>query len=502
MTTLSAPTPRLGRPGPISDHRQQALYPSPPVGQPSCVAMASSVIGTSIDDADGTLSGFQYFGGWGLGESIPEHYDKTAHYSNSPGSQAVLYFRGTTVLYYADRAPTLSMAAVSIDGLPPDQVNLTSPTPQYQQPVWSKNVTDGDHQLVIQHAGAPQTNIMVDYVTILSNGSPVSQEAGLAAASVNVSAQFIDDTSPQVQYAGSGWRFVSQGLFYNQSSQITQSRGASFQLTFNGTQVWYFTDTGPDHGNVLIRIDDSEDGQTATGYSPRPLGQQLIWAKTDLSPGTHTINITHADTDGKYMTLDFFRFTPSEGTPPSSGRKLNKTGAIAGGVIAGLFGLGIIYCIFVTWALPRFRRRGQADETGAPVSQEAGNRPSSRSSMSTSPYYPYVDRPESDHEPMGGTIPMSYVVPSTQIGRYPVAFKRESTMSVGGDVGEDGGPTPAQVYRDSIRASFLGPSGSVTDSGVETTPQMRLTGPDNNLNLIAEAEEGSFRSSPPSYKQP
>jgi hypothetical protein len=57
-----------------------------------------AVIGSSIDDADGSLNGFQYFGDWGLGESIPQHYGKTAHYSGIPGSKALLFFRGAYLL--------------------------------------------------------------------------------------------------------------------------------------------------------------------------------------------------------------------------------------------------------------------------------------------------------------------------------------------------------------------------------------------------------------------
>ncbi|KAG8686222.1 hypothetical protein FRC08_012678 [Ceratobasidium sp. 394] len=452
--------------------------------------MSTAVIGAAIDDADSSPGGFQYFGNWGSGEPIPEHYGRTAHYSSSPGSQALVFFRGTSVTYYADRQSALSLASVSIDGLPPDRVNLTSATTQYQQPVWSKNVTDGDHQLVIEHIGPTGTAIMVDYVALLSTGSPLCASAGLAASNVASSALFIDDTNPQIQFSPNNWRFVTEGLFYNKSSQITQTRGASFQLTFNGTAIWYFTDLGPDHGNVTIRVDeDDQDGETASGYAPRPLAQRLIWSKTDLEPGTHTINITHSDIDGKYATLDFFRYNPSAGTEPQS-KKSVPAGVIVGSVIAGLFFLGIVYCAFLCWASPRFRSRNSLD--APPPSYRAANRPQSHSSDTSTSNR--LDAAESDSVPLGGAIPMANVMPSTEAGRYPVR------MSANTEGGESNDPTPAQRYRDSIRASMVG-SGTASDSGVEMTPQMVQHGVAASLALRSDDGGTGERSAPPSYQR-
>ncbi|KAG8779448.1 hypothetical protein FRC12_024257 [Ceratobasidium sp. 428] len=413
--------------------------------------------------------------------------------------EAGLYFfseASTSVTYFADRQASLTLASVSVDGLAPDRVNLTSLSPQFQQPVWSKNVSDGDHQLVIEHVGSAQANIMIDYINILSTGDPASTSAGLGATQVGSSAQFIDDTDPNIQYSPNNWRFVTEGLFYNTSSQVTQTRGASFQLKFNGTAIWYFTDVGPDHGNVTISIDEDEiDGEVASGYAPRPLAQRLIWSKTDLEPGTHTINITHSDTDGKYATLDFFRYNPSAGTEPGS-KKSVPAGVIVGAVIAGLFFLGIVYCAFLCWASPRFRSREAEDGSAPPPSYGAANR-SSRSSGTTTSNHPYRDAADSDSIPLGGAIPMANVMPLSESGRYPVRM----SMNAGGE--ESSGPTPAQRYMDSIRASMVG-SGTVSDSGVEMTPQMAQRGAAFTLSPRPDREEAQDvepRRSPPSYQR-
>jgi hypothetical protein len=143
----------------------------------------SGVIGTVIDDADTSALGFQYYGSWVTGQRQQQHYSGTSTYSDALYSRAVLFFRGgrsfrmtlclslrtlhfagRAVTYYADRG-NFSQAAVSIDGQAEDFVNLTSSTSLYKQPVWTKNLTEGDHQLVIRHAGPPNTSIMIDYVS-------------------------------------------------------------------------------------------------------------------------------------------------------------------------------------------------------------------------------------------------------------------------------------------------------------------------------------------------
>ncbi|KAH7318875.1 hypothetical protein B0J17DRAFT_302119 [Rhizoctonia solani] len=247
----------------------------------------SGVIGTAIDDADTSTIGFQYFGSWRRGQRFQQHYAGTASYSDTPFSRALLFFRGKAVMYYADRG-FLGLAAVSIDGQPEEIVNLTSSVPSFQQIVWSKNLTDGDHQLVIRHAGGSGTDIMIDSVAFLSRDGTISTSAGPAASDVTSTAAVLNCTDPSLVYSPN-WRLVEDGMFYAGRSLITQSAGESLQFTFNGTSIWYFTDTNSDHAQLRIRVDDDQQGEVVKGHSPTPLTQRLLWSKTDLSPGTHTV---------------------------------------------------------------------------------------------------------------------------------------------------------------------------------------------------------------------
>ncbi|CAE7138368.1 unnamed protein product [Rhizoctonia solani] len=405
----------------------------------------SGVIGTAVDDADTSSIGFQYFGRWGPGERIEQHYAGTATYSNTPFSRALLFFRGRAVFYIADRG-NLSLAAVSIDGQAEETVNLTSSVVSFQQLVWSKNLTEGDHQLVIRHAGGPQTSVMIDSVSFLSADGTISTSAGPAASSVTSTAAVLNCTDPSMIYSPN-WRSVEDGMFYARRSFITQSSGASVQFTFNGTAIWYFTDTNSDHAKLRIQVDNEKHSEVAQGYSPTLLSQRLVWSKTDLPPGTHTVNITHEDDDGKYLTLDFFRYVPSPGTEPHTKKGGLATGAIVGIVIAGLFLLGLLYCAAIRWAIPHSRD----DESDAPPPYQPAN--SSRSSMNSSP------RPGITPIPLMRQSGEAIILPG------PGAFTtgQDTPQSV---------DTPARRYRDSAR--FLIEGNRVSQiSSTGTTPRLR-----------------------------
>ncbi|GAB1526776.1 hypothetical protein RhiTH_009948 [Rhizoctonia solani] len=261
-------------------------------------------------------------------------------------------------------------------------------------------------------------------------------------------------------------------MFYARRSLLTQSSGASAQFTFNGTAIWYFTDTNSDHAQLRIRIDDDEEGEIVRGYSLNPLVQRLVWSKTDLPPGTHTINITHDDSDGKYATLDFFRYVESAGTEPYAKTGGLTVGAIVGIVIAGLFLLGILYCIAIRWAVPRSRTDRDSD---APPSYHAANS-NSQSSISSSQRPDFITTPHMTH------LGDPRIVPS------PAPFTTRQATPEPAEVVLD---TPAQRYRDSARLLLAGNRASHGSS----------IGASNRLRSASTPDlHAKIPSNPPSYQ--
>ncbi|KAG8724550.1 hypothetical protein FRC09_017259 [Ceratobasidium sp. 395] len=478
-------------------------------------------ITTPIDDPNWSLGGFQYFGAWDLGESIPQHYGGTATYSNAPGSKAVLFFSGTSIVYYADRQQDLGIAKVSIDGLTADAVNLTSTKQQYRQAVWSKNFADGDHQLTIEHAGTQLTKIMIDYVSIESNAAPVSGSAGPIASVVPSNASLIDSSDPQLGFSGD-WRVETEGLFYNNSRQATQSPGSSLRLTFNGTAIWYFSNMGPEYGNIRIGIDSDQAGQSASAYSPNSLAQKLIWSKTDLSVGTHSITITHDDSSGKYAAIDFFRYVASAGSsgntnPNSSGSsdtgsenysKKPPIGAIVGGTVGGLFLIAaLLLCLFFR---RRRRPRSQPPPSTANVPAYSAtafshDKPSSTESITT-PSHPmtpnHLAATNQQHMnamlPLGQTIPRGYVMPSNPVSElYPDAIRAAGHMA-GYDPTGQGQPAnyaPAAVAIDrNLSGGYDAPASS---TAAETYRDKVIASRVDTFSPLPVAEAGASLKSEP-----
>jgi hypothetical protein len=77
---------------------------------------------------------------------------------------------------------------------------------------------------------------------------------------------------------------------------------------FNTDFYRYYSDMDVSHGFYTVSIDNSPPqrlkGQNPVGHVTR----QMLWAKTGLSAGQHTFTLTHDDTDGKPVTLDYFRY--------------------------------------------------------------------------------------------------------------------------------------------------------------------------------------------------
>ena len=76
----------------------------------------------------------------------------------------------------------------------------------------------------------------------------------------------------------------------------------------------YYTDVDTNHGFYTISIDRSDPVQLNGRDNRGHLTQQMLWSKTDLTPGRHTLTLRQDDTSVKYTNLDFFRSVISKTT--------------------------------------------------------------------------------------------------------------------------------------------------------------------------------------------
>jgi hypothetical protein len=74
----------------------------------------------------------------------------------------------------------------------------------------------------------------------------------------------------------------------------------------------HYGSLGPSHGFFTVSIDGSAP-QRMHGKSDVQLYERMLWSRTGLSPGRHTVTLTvQDDTNGTYIDLDFFRSVTSE----------------------------------------------------------------------------------------------------------------------------------------------------------------------------------------------
>ncbi|CAE7228843.1 unnamed protein product [Rhizoctonia solani] len=110
---------------------------------------------------------------------------------------------------------------------------------------------------------------------------------------------------------------------------------------------YYFSDKRSENGWALITIDDGEGELVSTfleSWDNRWFSQALCWSKTDLGNGPHTIKITHSDHAGKYVSLDFFKYTPHSGGKRSPSLIAIVAGSVGGGLLLVISGI-VLYLI-------------------------------------------------------------------------------------------------------------------------------------------------------------
>jgi len=193
-----------------------------------------------------------------------------------------------------------------------------------------------------------------------------------------------DDQSPQLANSFSGnWTRTTFGknIFYDNTITVTPTPGATFSVSFNGTQAAIYggvlNNTNPD-GSTFLGYPTAfyvVDGISSGSQVPYYVGDSLVYFATQVLADTeHTINITvTAANETNLYIFDYFSFTPTPGAYSSGTSNMQPTstsstptvtsstpvGAIVGGVVGGIAGIAILV-IAVYYFLTRRSRGGQA----------------------------------------------------------------------------------------------------------------------------------------------
>ncbi|MBI2007569.1 MAG: hypothetical protein HYS83_02630 [Candidatus Blackburnbacteria bacterium] len=121
----------------------------------------------------------------------------------------------------------------------------------------------------------------------------------------------VDDMDAAISYVGT-WSYTTASMqFYNRSYHTTLTPADYLTYTFTGTRIGIFSAKGPSMGKIDIYIDDVLDS-TIDLYSALLLTRFLVFEKTGLSAGSHTIKIVlrsdkNASSSGYNFYFDAFK---------------------------------------------------------------------------------------------------------------------------------------------------------------------------------------------------
>jgi Tol biopolymer transport system component len=244
-----------------------------------------------------TNSYLNYLGTWYTGTTTEASLGNF-RYSNSTSAMVTIKFTGTYLAWLGKKSPAYGIAAVSIDGTPPQTIDLYSTTGVYQE-IWNTGtLASGTHTITIwrtgtKNASASDANISVDAVDVIGT---------LVQASAVTRYQQAD---ARLAYTGT-WTTSSSSYASGGNYRRSSSSTATVTIPFYGQQLDLIFAKGPSMGKVDIYIDGGALAVTLDLYRASALYQQKLWSTGVLAPGFHTVKLVRNPTNatGKYINLD------------------------------------------------------------------------------------------------------------------------------------------------------------------------------------------------------
>lgn len=148
---------------------------------------------------------------------------------------------------------------------------------------------------------------VADVETIVEDGTvPASGTAGIKNSAITWNGAWSNWAGEQTKHHG-GTK--------TETGNDSSAAGSYFEYTFNGTGVEVYSQKHANFASFDIYVDNVKIGNYSLNGSSSGDNQQLIFSKTDLTNGEHTIKCVAVARDGKYqVNLDYLKIlSPGEG---------------------------------------------------------------------------------------------------------------------------------------------------------------------------------------------
>ncbi|OAS18716.1 hypothetical protein [Paenibacillus oryzisoli] len=254
------------------------------------VAITSANSANSL--VNDNASGVTYTGTWSYapGRIYGDYFDDV-HHTTTNNDYVQYTFTGTGVSYITEKNTDQGNVDVYIDGVFQTTVNLNASSRAVRQNVYSKTgLPFGTHTIKLVKTSG--TYMLIDAFNIRTNSVPTTA----------------NDNASGIAYTGTWAVSSARGLGdYNDDLHYTSTNNDYVEYTFTGTGISYIAEKNSDEGNVDVYIDGVLQ-TTVNCHASSRLVQQVIYSKTGLSSGSHTIKLIK--TSGTYMVVDAFSVTP------------------------------------------------------------------------------------------------------------------------------------------------------------------------------------------------
>ncbi|MCR8644374.1 glycoside hydrolase N-terminal domain-containing protein [Paenibacillus sp. N1-5-1-14] len=124
----------------------------------------------------------------------------------------------------------------------------------------------------------------------------------------------VDESDPSIVYTGN-WSTYSSPQDYGGTEKYSSTAGSSAQFTFIGTAVKLISMKQSNMGKIDVYVDGVLAQADIDCYAPSTTKQVVVFSKTGLTPGQHTIKVVvkgtkNASSSNTIGAIDAFEYTP------------------------------------------------------------------------------------------------------------------------------------------------------------------------------------------------